>query len=48
MLHAPRLATQGPALVVSLVVSTAATIAVTGWLVERLSRGRREREEVQP
>jgi holin-like protein len=47
VLHAPRLAAQWPALVVSLLVSTAATIAVTGWLVQRLSRGRDERAEAR-
>jgi holin-like protein len=45
MLHARRLAAQWPALVVSLLVSTALTIAVTGWLVERLSRGQAGAEE---
>jgi holin-like protein len=39
MLHAPRLAAEWPAVVVSLVVSTAAAVAVTGWLAARLSRG---------
>jgi holin-like protein len=42
MLHAPRLAAEWPAIAVSLVVSTAAGIAVTGWVAARLSRGREE------
>jgi holin-like protein len=48
MLHAPRLASEWPAIVVSLLVSTAATIAVTAFLAERLSRGAGDGEEVQP
>jgi holin-like protein len=48
MLHARRLAAEWPALLVSLAVSTVATIAVTGWLADRLSRGREEREEARP
>lgn len=40
MLHARRLLAEGPALVVSLVLSTAATIVVTGWIAQRASRGR--------
>jgi holin-like protein len=39
MLHAPRLASEWRAVVVSLVVSTAATVAVTGWVADRLTRG---------
>jgi putative effector of murein hydrolase LrgA (UPF0299 family) len=42
MLHAPRLASEWLAVAVSLVVSTAATLAVTGWLAQRLARGARE------
>jgi holin-like protein len=38
MLHAPRLASEWLAVAVSLVVSTAATLAVTGWVAERLAR----------
>jgi holin-like protein len=41
ILHAPRLAAEWPALVAALAVSTTATIAVTGWLADRLSRGAR-------
>jgi holin-like protein len=37
VLHAPRLAAEWPALVASLVLSAAATLVVTGWLVQRLS-----------
>lgn len=40
--HLPRLAQEWPALGASLVVSTAATVAVTGWLAERLTRPRQE------
>jgi holin-like protein len=39
MLHAPRLAAEWPAVAVSLVASTAAALAVTGWVGARLSRG---------
>jgi holin-like protein len=42
MLHAPRLAAEWPAIGASLLVSTAAGIAVTGWVGDRLSRGREE------
>jgi holin-like protein len=38
MLHAPRLASEWLAVTVSLVVSTAATLAVTGFVAERLAR----------
>jgi len=38
MLHARRLAAEWPALVLALVVSTAATLAVTGWIAERFPR----------
>jgi holin-like protein len=38
MLHAPRLLAEWPALVAALLVSTAATLGVTAWLAERLSR----------
>jgi holin-like protein len=48
VLHAPRLAAHWPALALSLVVSTVATIAVSGWLGERLSRGGGGREEARP
>lgn len=43
MLHARRLAAEWPALLVSLAVSTAATLAVTGWIADRFPRGRGER-----
>ena len=39
MLHAPRLVAEWPAVAVSLLVSTAAGVAVTGWVAARLSRG---------
>lgn len=39
MLHAKRLLAEWPALIVSVLVSTAATLAVTGWIAQRLSRG---------
>ena len=39
MLHAHRLVSEWPALLASVLVSTAATLAVTGLVVERLSRG---------
>jgi holin-like protein len=39
--HLPRLGKEWPALGASLVVSTAATVAVTGVLAERLTRSRR-------
>jgi holin-like protein len=39
MLHAPRLAAEWPAILAALLVSTVATLAVTGWVTERLSRG---------
>lgn len=42
MLHARRLAAEWPALLVSLAVSTVATLVVTGWIAERFSRGRGE------
>ncbi len=45
MLHARRLAAEWPALLVSLAVSTVATLAVTGWIADRLPRGRGERGE---
>jgi holin-like protein len=40
--HLPRLAQEWPALGAALVVSTAATVAVTGWVAQRLTRARRE------
>jgi holin-like protein len=40
MLHTSRLAAEWPALLVALIVSTVATLAVTGWVADRLSRGR--------
>ena len=46
--RAPRLASHWPALAVSLLVSTTATIAVTGWLGERLARRGDERGEARP
>jgi holin-like protein len=36
--HLPRLAQEWPALGASLLVSTVATVAVTGWVAERLTR----------
>lgn len=47
MLHAPRLAAEWPALLAALVVSTAATIAVTGWVADRLSRRPRGSAQVR-
>jgi holin-like protein len=44
MLHAPRLAAEWAAVAVSVLVSTAATIAVTGLVAERLARGAARRE----
>jgi holin-like protein len=44
MLHAHRLAAEWPALLVALVGSTAAALAVTGWIAERFPRPRREPE----
>lgn len=43
MLHAPRLVAEWPAVAASLLVSTAAGVAVTGWVAARLSRGMEER-----
>jgi holin-like protein len=40
VLHARRLAAEWPALLVSIAVSTAAALAVTGLVADRLSRGR--------
>ncbi len=48
MLHAPRLSTEWPAIVAALIVSTTATIAVTGWTADRLSRRRGRASEVRP
>jgi holin-like protein len=48
MRHAPRLASEWRAVAVSLAVSTAATIAVTGWIADRLSRGVASGGEAQP
>jgi holin-like protein len=45
MLHVNRLAAEWPALLASVVVSTAATLAITGWIAQRLSADAREREE---
>lgn len=39
MLHAPRLAAEWLPVLVSLVASTAAALAVTGWIAQRRSRG---------
>jgi holin-like protein len=39
MQHTGRLSAEWPSLAVALVVSTAATIAATGWIAARLSRG---------
>jgi holin-like protein len=38
--HLPRLAAEWPALAAALVVSTAATLAATGWIAARLLRRR--------
>jgi len=40
MVHLQLLETDGPALLVSIVVSTALTIAVTAWLMTRLTGGK--------
>jgi holin-like protein len=48
MRHASRLASEWPAVAVSLVASTAATLVVTGWIAGRLPRGAAEGEEAQP
>ena len=48
MLHARRLADEWPALLGALLVSTAATVAVTGWVADRLSRGRGEAGGARP
>jgi holin-like protein len=48
MLHAPRLAAEWAAVAVSVVASTAATIAVTGLVAERLAGGASRRERAQP
>jgi holin-like protein len=48
MLHAPRLAAEWAAVAVSVVVSTAAAIAVTGLVAERLSRGAGRGDEARP
>ncbi len=45
MLHARRLATEWPALAASVLVSTVAAIAVTGWIADRLLRRRPGAEE---
>ena len=45
MLHAPRLAAEWPAVLVALVASTAAAIAVTGLVAERGARRRGAGEE---
>jgi holin-like protein len=47
VLHAPRLAAEWLPVAVSLVVSTAATLAVTGWLAQRRTPGE-ERWETPP
>jgi holin-like protein len=39
--HLPRLAREWPALGASLLISTAATVAVTGWTAQRLTRAPR-------
>jgi holin-like protein len=48
MLHAPRLASEWVAVAVSLVLSTAATIAVTGWVAQRLARRGEAAEGARP
>jgi holin-like protein len=45
MLHAPRLLAEGPALLAALVVSTAATLAVTGLVATAASRGHEDAHE---
>lgn len=45
MLHAKRLVAEWPALLVSVVVSTAATLVVTGWIAQHLSRSAAPGEE---
>jgi len=44
--HLPRLAAEWPALGLSLLVSTAATVGVTGWIAARLLRRRPASGEV--
>lgn len=44
--HLPRLAAEWPALVAALLVSTAATLAATGWVATRLLRRPRAGGEV--
>jgi putative effector of murein hydrolase LrgA (UPF0299 family) len=44
--HLPRLAAEWPALGLSLLVSTAATVGVTGWIAARLLRRRPAAGEV--
>lgn len=48
MLHARRLAAEWPALAVSLVLSTAATVVVTGLVGDRLRRRGEDRKEATP
>lgn len=45
MLHANRLVAEWPALLVSVLVSTALTLAVTGWIAQRLAGARGGGEE---
>jgi holin-like protein len=45
MLHAKRLVAEWPALLVSVLVSTGLTLAVTGWVAQRLSAARAGGEE---
>jgi holin-like protein len=45
--HAPRLAAEWVPIVAALVVSTAATVAVTGWVADVLSRRRGRAAEVR-
>lgn len=47
MLHAPRLAAEWAPVLVSLLASTAAALAVTGWLAQRRP-GRDEADEARP
>lgn len=48
MRHAHRLRDEWPALLAALLVSTAATVAITGWLAQRLGRRGREVQEGAP
>jgi holin-like protein len=43
MVHVSRIVDEGGSILLSLVVSTLATLLVSGWVLQRLSRGRGER-----